>query len=381
MIPRTVEHDIQEYLASDDHRIFFLWGPRRSGKTTILQKISRERSVPIFDFDYQSTRNLFVPDEIVLKRLVSEHTLLLIDEVQNYPEATVVLKLIVDRFKVKVIATGSSELRQKGAGAFDTLAGRFIERFCLPLSVEEIMRWKAPKSYEAGAYANDFFRQVQMYGAYPEVLLDSTEQGKEERLGTITQAYVLKDIINLYDLKNTKLAHDILVKVALQLGSEVSLRELANSVQANVTTVASYIEIFIKNYVLLPLAAFKTNARRAVSSHRKFYFYDLGIRNSLVGDFRDPAMRPDGGGVFENFILSEMDKIRRMHKKPWSLFFYREYGGKEVDVVLETHRKEYTCFEIKRTAIRTKPVFPIRHELRLIHAGNYHTELARMAEK
>ena len=108
-----------------------------------------------------------------------------------------------------------------------------------------------------------------------------------------------------------KLAKDILTKIALQIGSEVSVRELANSLGENAVTVSNYIEIFVKNYILIQLPSFKTNIRKAVSENRKLYFYDLGIRNILVKDFRDLELRPDKGGVFENFIVSEIEKKRK----------------------------------------------------------------------
>jgi len=113
---------------------------------------------------------------------------------------------------------------------------------------------------------------LQIFGAYPEVYLASTHQAKITLLQNIFDTYVLKDIAKIYDLKNQKLAKDILTKIALQLGSEVSVREIANSLQANVSTVANYIEIFIKNYILIPLPSFKTNIRRVVSENRKLFF-------------------------------------------------------------------------------------------------------------
>ena len=246
---------------------------------------------------------------------------ILIDEVQNYPESTVVLKLLYDEFKVKVIATGSSELKQKGT-----------EHYCLPLSLSEIKLNSNILSSDESQFEKDILENLQIFGSYPEVYSSnlSTDTEKMELLGTILDAYVLKDIVNIYELKNLKLAKEILTKIALQLGSEVSIREIAVSTGSNAVTVSNYIEIFIKNYILIPLPSFKTNARRAVSDNRKLYFYDLGIRNALVKDFRETKLRPDSGGLFENFIIIEIEKIRRNKKALANLYFYREYGGKKL---------------------------------------------------
>ena len=87
------------------------------------------------------------------------------------------------------------------------------------------------------------------------------------------------------------------------------------------------------------MPSFKTNLRRAVSENRKIYFYDLGIRNILVKDFRPLALRPDWGGLWENFVISEIVKKIKNENFKINLYFYREYGGKEGDLVMEDYKK------------------------------------------
>ena len=373
MIKRIITSQIEDYLNNSSRKIFFIWGPRRSGKTTLLQYFASKLGLPVFNFDLLSDREYFIPRREILEKIVSEHTIILIDEVQNYPESTISLKILHDEFNVKIIATGSSELRQK-SGEFDSLTGRFTETFCLPLSVEEIYKNMDTKLYRHQAAADIIAESFQIYGSYPEIYADAklNQSEKIDLLQNIFNSYVLKDIINIYDLKNEKLARDILLKLALQIGSEVSLREIASSLGANTTTVANYIEIFVKNYILIPLYSFKTNMCRAVSENRKLYFYDLGIRNIVVKDFRDLYLRPDRGGVFENFIISEVDKKIKNGNKKVSMYFYREYSGKEVDLIIEDYQKKYSCFEIKvnRGKLR-KNIFPLPHELKLINSLSY----------
>ncbi len=373
MLKRSIEPFIEKYLQSKENKILFIWGPRRSGKTTLLEKIALEHQVPIFNFDSLTDRERFVPREEVLAKIVKEHKIILIDEVQNYPESTVSLKLLHDKFKVKVIATGSSELRQK-SNDFDTLADRFVEQYCLPLSIYEIADNTKILAYEKNSFLKEMQMKLQIFGAYPEIYTSQTlsEGEKEEKLQKILDTYVLKDVINIYNLKNEKLAKDILTQIALQLGSEVSVREIARNLGADKVTVSNYIEIFIKNYILIPLPSFKTNARRAVSEHRKLYFYDLGIRNILVKDFRDISLRPDKGGLFENFIIIELEKLKKIYNIHQTMYFYREYGGKEIDVVLEDYKKNYTCLEIKMDKNNgNKNIFPLDHNFFVINSSNY----------
>lgn len=379
---RSIEKAVQRYLKGNLYKTLFIWGPRRSGKTTLLEQLSKQLAVPIFDFDLQTDRELFVPRREILEQLVATHKVILIDEVQNYPQATVVLKILYDLFKVKVIATGSSELKQKAGEDFDSMAGRFLEEYCLPLSLYEIAENKKIAPYKKEQFFTQLQKDVQIFGSYPEVYARSsqTDMEKAALLGKILDAYVLKDIISLYDLKNEKLAKDILTKIALQLGSEVSVREIAASLGANKDTVGSYIEIFVKNYILIPLPSFRTNIRKAVSENRKLYFYDLGIRNALIKDFRETKLRPDQGGLFENFIISEIEKQHKNTGVLRNLYFYREYGGKEVDLVIEDYKKNYTVLEIKVDRGGVKDIFPLPHRSETVNMQNYFEKVAKVLE-
>ncbi len=383
MLQRYIENQVQDYLKGDSKKIFFIWGPRRSGKTTILKDIASKLSVPVFNFDLISDQASFTATRDNLEKIALAHKVILIDEVQNYPESTVALKILYDEFNVKVIATGSSELRQKSAN-FDTLAGRFTESYCLPLSLYEINENTYIEEYERQSFYEKIFNSLQIFGSFPEVYSKNTiaETDKMDLLQNILDTYVLKDIINIYDLKNEKLAKDILTKIALQIGSEVSVRELANSLGANAVTVSNYIEIFIKNYILIPLPSFKTNQRKAVSENRKLYFYDLGIRNILVKDFRELDLRPDKGGVFENFIVAEIEKKRKNNNAKQTMFFYREYGGQEIDLVLEDYKKKYICIEMKmKKSGGNKNIFPLPHVFTTINSKNYFQEIANLFEE
>src|SRR3989344_1683784 len=379
MLIRAIEAKVENYIKSKENKILFIWGPRRSGKTTLLNKIAKEHKVRIFNFDNQSDADFFISRKDALEKIVKGNNVILIDEVQTHPETTVALKLLHDEFNVKVIATGSSELRQKSQD-FDSLAGRYIEEYCLPFSVYEIVENSKAPAYEEKNFQLVMQKSLQLYGAYPEVYANEnlTETEKIDILQNILDTYVLKDIISIYDLKNSKLAKDILTKIALQIGQEVSIREIANSLQANVATVSNYIEIFIKNYILIPLPSFKTNIRKAVSENRKLFFYDLGIRNILVKDFRPLDLRPDKGGVFENFIVSEMEKRRKNLNLKYSVYFYREYGGKEVDLVLEDYKKNYITVEVKTTKTPAKDVFPLPNTFKAVNAQNYFQKIAEV---
>lgn len=370
-ISRSIENGIEKFISkkTSGTNILFIWGPRRSGKTTLLKKIARKHKSEIFNFDYLNDQNKFTPYRQALDKLVAKNKIIFIDEVQNSPQSTRPIKILNDNYNIKIIATGSSELRQKTGEDFDSLAGRFDEIYCLPLSVKEI--------YKNIEDENQIIDQIAIFGAYPEIFTtNKSGNTKVKMLKKIINTYVLKDVIDIYNLKNVKLAKDILTKIALQLGSEVSIRELANSLQANETTVSNYIEIFIKNYILIPLPSFKTNTRRAVSENRKLYFYDLGIRNALIDDFRDIDLRPDAGGLWENLVIIEFEKRKKIDGLLLNHYFYREYGGKEVDFVIEDYKKNYTCVEIKKSKGKLNNIFPIPHKSKIITKTNFIEEFS-----
>ncbi|MEK7127620.1 MAG: AAA family ATPase, partial [Patescibacteria group bacterium] len=178
MYKRLIENKIKTYLKSKDHKIFFVWGPRRSGKTTLIKRLAAELKVGYYNFDFISDREKFTADRDILTNLVKTNPIILIDEVQNYPEGTIPLKLLVDEFKVKIIATGSSELRQKTGQDFDSLASRFSDHYCLPFSVSEIVANHKIKPDEKVTFERKLATDFQVYGAYPEVYTTSSKDQK-----------------------------------------------------------------------------------------------------------------------------------------------------------------------------------------------------------
>jgi uncharacterized protein len=370
MIKRKIERNIEQYLDSDEQKILFIWGPRRSGKTTLLKQFAKKNNQRIFNFDFVSDQEFFKPDRNVLDKIAKQHDIIFIDEVQNYDLSSKVLKLLHDEYKIKIIATGSSELRQKGQD-FDSLTGRYNEIFCLPLTVEEVILNNEPKSYELENVSKTVLEDFIRWGSYPEVYLTQSEEQKIGLLENIFETYVLKDVVSIYNLKDNKLAKEILQKIALQIGSEVSIREIANSLGANIGTVSNYLEIFCQNHVIIALPSFKTNLRRAISENKKYYFYDLGIRNAMIRDFRPLDLRQDKGSVFENFIISELYKKKKIDNILQNFYFYREYSGKEVDLVIEDYQKRYKTYEIKLHKKTSKSVFPLDSDFASINAHNY----------
>ena len=356
MFLREVEQQVQKHIDTGNSKILFLWGPRRAGKTTILKKFAKNLGVPFFNFDLISDREVFSLNREALAKL-SELPYILIDEVQNYPESSLALKILYDEFGAKIIATGSSELRATGQNA-DTLAGRFRTLHCLPLSLKEILNNTEFEAYREEEVRRETINKLMLFGGYPEVYLLESEEEKRELLENLLSTFVLKDVIDLYNLKNAKLALDLLTRLAVMLGRELSIREIAAHLNANAGTVTNYLEIFTKNYVLLPVPALKIDGRRSVGENKKYYFLDLGLRNLLVRDFRPLNLRVDAKAILENILVSELTKEFQNKKTGQELSFYREYAGRGVDLVISDFQKNYTCISVGKAQENS---FPLKH--------------------
>lgn len=135
----------------------------------------------------------------------------------------------------------------------------------------------------------------------------------------------------------------------MQIGNLINITELASSLGSTKITISNYLSILSKNRIIFLLEPFKTNRRRAYLERKKVFFYDLGVRNALIDDFRPLRLRPDRGAVFENLIITGILRqtvYRRNHNR---LFFYREIGGaqKELDLIMAAPAGKTIGFEIK----------------------------------
>ena len=306
MIKRKLLTDLEKVISRPAKKIVFLWGPRQTGKSTILNELRQKFGGACFNFDDLNDQKLFVPERtkllssIKLRAAGRRNRLVFIDEVQNHPESTRAIKLLTDTGDFIILATGSSELKAK-TKQFDTLAGRYQEFVLFPLTLDELAVFKGEKqafknrlNFAETNHLSQFLEEMMIYGSYPGVIL---ADNKLDELKNITQNSVVKDIVNIYDLKNTDLIYNLLRLLAMQIGNLVNVTELASSLGSTKITISNYLSILSRNRIIFFLEPFKTNQRRAYLERKKVFFYDLGIRNALIEDFRPLELRQDLGAV------------------------------------------------------------------------------------
>ena len=183
------------------------------------------------------------------------------------------------------------------------------------------------------------------YGLYPQVINADGEE-KIEEINDISSNYLYKDLLQFESIKKPDLIFNLLRAIAFQSGGQCSYNELAQLTNTNVHTVKRYIELLEKSFVIFRLISFSQNLRKEINKSQKIYFYDTGIRNSIIQNFNDIPFRNDIGGLWENFCIAERIKFNQNNRHFVNTFFWRTYDKKEIDYIEEKDGK-LTCFEFK----------------------------------
>ena len=330
LIKRNIFSYIHKEVGAEP-KIIIIYGPRQSGKTTLINQILEQIKIPYvyLNGDDLRTREIFgVTDLGKLKKIVGDNKLLVIDEAQRITNIGLTLKLIFDHYKIHIIASGSSsfDLANK---INEPLTGRTATFTLYPISYEEIPII-AP-TISNSERLEEFLR----FGMYPKVLNLSSQTEKENYLYEFINNYLYYDIVSFENIRKPKKIIDLLSLLALQIGSEVSIMELARHLSLSKLIVEKYLDILEKMFVIINIRGFNRNLRKEISKTSKYYFVDLGLRNALIRNFNPLDLRSDGGSLFENFAIVERMK-KSFNKRVYANFyFWRTYDQKEIDLIEE----------------------------------------------
>ena len=320
-----------------------IFGARRVGKTVMMRRIVNEypgKTMMLNGEDYDTLALLENRTAANYRHLLESIDLLAIDEAQSIPQIGSIMKLIVDEIpNVSVLASGSSSfdlLNKTG----EPLVGRSTQFVLTPFSQQEIAQTETALETRQNLEAR------LIYGSYPEVVMMDSFERKTDYLRDIVGAYLLKDILAVDGLKNSGKMRDLLRLIAFQLGSEVSYDELGKQLGISKSTVEKYLDLLEKVFVVYRLGAYSRNLRKEVSKAGKWYFYDNGIRNAIIGAFSPLAVRQDTGALWENYLIGERRKANfneRLHKE---FYFWRTYDKQEIDLIEES-TNELAALEFK----------------------------------
>ena len=323
-------------------QVTVLLGARRTGKTVLMNQIKGEledkKVLMLNGEDYDVAAILSSKKQYVLKNLVAGYEYLFIDEAQNIPEIGSNLKLLVDSVpEISVFITGSAAFDLKNKIG-EPLTGRSRFFYLYPFSVSEM--------------AHDYYTALQqlqtslIFGNYPQVFNAGNDPDRKVILENIRNGYLLKDVLQLDNLKDSLFIMNLLRNIAFQIGNDVSYNELASNLNTTVKTVQRYLDILEKSYILFRLNGFSRNLRKEFSKTPRFFFWDNGIRNSIISNYSSLEMRDDVGRLWENFCISERHKRQTYAQTFSNFYFWRTYDQQEIDLIEEIDSK-LQAFEFK----------------------------------
>ena len=338
MIHRILEEKIQPLLGGN--KAIIVMGARQVGKSTLLNQLLGENKNALWlngdDIDVQ---NLFHEmSSTRMRALLGNNKFLVIDEAQRIPGIGLRIKLVTDQVSdVQVIATGSSSF-ELASKVNEPLTGRKREFKMFPLTFKEMV-----------SHSNllDELRMIPhrlVYGYYPEVV--SNPGDEKNTLKELSDSYLYKDILSLDSISKPDKLVRLLKALALQIGSQISYNEIGNMISLDSKTVERYVDILEKSFIIFRLGSFSRNLRNELKASRKIYFWDLGIRNAIIGNLAQIENRTDAGELWENFAIAERLKQNAYQNSFAQSWFWRTQQQKEIDYIEEENGMIH-AFEFK----------------------------------
>ena len=326
MIERLLKKLIEKKIYRN--KAIIVIGPRQVGKTTLLKMLVSETKKKVIEWNCDEPdvrRRLTEPTSTELKAEIGDADLILIDEAQRIKNIGITLKLLIDNYPEKqVIATGSSAIEMSNS-INEPLTGRKYEYVMYPFSCEELFKEFGEQEERR------MLKRRLIYGSYPEVVNNTGEE--RDTLTELVGSYLYKDIFSFQDVRKPEIIEQLLQALALQIGSEVSYNELGRLLGLNTATIQRYIDLLEKSYVVFHLRSFSRNVRSELKKSRKIYFYDNGVRNALIGDYKPLELRNDTGALWENYIIAERLKHNAYNSFYGKSYFWRTQQQQEIDYI------------------------------------------------
>jgi predicted AAA+ superfamily ATPase len=333
----------QRWLKIPSNRSCLIIGSRRSGKTTLLKHRYPEWPyATLDDLDYLDWAKR--DPKGLISHLGKEA---IIDEIQRMPMLTVAVKYAVDNEKARFLMTGSSTLGLLDAAA-DSLAGR-IDIVPLPTAcwgeelgdpTHSILNDQVPPPQIKEALRS--FSGAMTYGQFPEVLMQKKDSEKHEVLVNYRNTYFTRDLMQLSNIENLEGLLAVLQHLTRSLGSHLEVSNFAREAGISHPTTKKYLNALQQAQLIFKLYGYHHGPAKRYIKAAKTYFADNGIIHSLNAGVGI-------GQLFENFVLSEFEKRRKLGMIDADQFYYyKSAGGNEIDLVFEAQNKVYAV-EIKST--------------------------------
>ncbi len=361
-LKRNLFEEIKKWMTRKE--IIAIKGPRQSGKTTLLEMIKEwlikernvnERNIVFISFEDRELLEKFSidPKGMVERYVGEEKVYFFIDEAHYCLDLGQKLKLLYDSFKdVKFVITGSSSLELTSQTA-KFLVGRMLSFELFPFSFYEYLLAKdeglAKIYFERSRKIRDFIfygydfklgkdifisdlmkflGEYLIYGGYPEVVKGKSNEEKEIVLKNIYDTYIERDVVSYLQITDTIKFRKLVSMLSFNIGDMVSYENLVINCNSYYKEILRLIDVLQQTYVIKLLRPFYKNLVTELRKNPKVYFFDFGLRNYGINNFKDINMREDNGKLAEDFVFSELKDEK------FSLNFWRTTAKAEVDFIL-----------------------------------------------
>ena len=328
---------IRRFLKLPEKQSFFLFGPRQTGKSTLVNETFKSGCWAVNlllnePFARYSRYPELFRKEALNKIEKEEVKTIFVDEIQKLPILLNEIQFMMDRKQSQFILTGSSARRLKKGGA-NLLGGRAVERFLFPFTYAEIEE----------SFGLD---EVLRFGSLPSVY-GKSEEDKIDLLKAYTNIYLREEIQSEGIVRNLGGFSRFLDIAASQFGELVSFSSTGRECSISTRTVQSYYEILEDTLVGIRLEPWRKSLRKRLSGHPKFYLFDTGVTNAInrhLGSEPDSVLR---GRLFEQFIVLETYRHLKYSRSEARIYYWRTNTGAEIDLIIEKHGELSAAFEIK----------------------------------
>lgn len=334
MYNRNIESEVVR-LAQYYH-VLTITGPRQSGKTTLCKKV-----FPDYDYVNLEDETMRVDIELNGKSyLIAHRQGLIIDEIQNMPNVFSMVQVIVDTYEdARFILTGSNNslLMQK---ITQSLAGRTAILTLLPLSIAEL-----PEVSKAVSPFELIYK-----GFYPAVWAQKVPA--QDMYRQYFSTYIQRDVQQVLNIRHLTEFRSFLIMCASRIGTEFNAQSMCSELGVSIPTIQEWMNVLEASYVVFRLQPFYRNINKRLVKTPKIYFYDVGLACYLLGirDASQVETHPLRGQLFENMVVC--DRLKNIYNagKDNNLYFYRDKGQHEVDIIQE-EGSHLSAYEIKLAPI------------------------------
>ncbi len=360
MKKRLLYYELVKYL--NHKNALLITGMRQVGKTTLMRQVFEEVKEPKlwFDFDNPLDQKVFEDEDykVIYKRLTdlprqqigmgkkAGKLSVFIDEIQNFPEITKVIKYLIDHHSVKFYLTGSSSFYLKNLFP-ESLSGRKFLYELPPMNFQEYLYFKDIVSLkevnrltlqEAHKKNSIFTHKARIseyedfltYGGFPEVVTTEDKGTKIMVLKNIFASFFEKDIKILSDYSDIRELRDIILLLVPRVGSMLDVTRLSSELGIDRVKVYRFLEFLQGTFFIRLLPRFSKSIDRAVAGGKKVYFTDTGLLN-VIGKVSEAQ-------IFENAVVNQLSSYGKVS-------FYNKRNTAEIDAILDRG----TAFEIKLT--------------------------------